>query len=139
MKAHVTPVSPDTITVRGVELSFNGFNENHLRRWQDVGADVEKKYPGAMDLSANLDDVGSYTDIIEKYADGTKAFCELFDGVFGEGTSAALFGDEPYYGLCLETYYEFLAGVERQGAAYGQRIVKTLNGFNPVGPKGAKQ
>lgn len=142
MKANVKPVSLETITVRGVELPFNGFNERHLRKWQDVGAEVEAKYPHAMDLSADPADLANFTDmdsIADKWEQGTKAFCELYDGVFGDGTSKKLFGDEPYYGLCLEVYYEMLGAIQQQGAAYGHKVSKTLTQFAPAGPKGAKQ
>lgn len=142
MKANVKNPSIDTVLVRGIPLTFNAFNENHLRRWQEIGAAVEAKYPGAMDLGTNLDEIGKvegFDDIADKYEEGTKAFCELFDGIFGEGTSAKVFGDEPYYGLCLEVYYEFLAGIEKQGQQYGRRVGSTLAKFAPAGPSGNKK
>lgn len=141
MKANVKPISPDTVTVRGINLEFNAFNENHLRKWQEVGEKIEAKYPGAMDLGVDPDKIAGledFDDIAEKYAQGTKAFCELFDGIFGEGTSDQLFGNEPYYGLCLEVYYEFLGGIEKQGEQYGRRISKNMASFAPAGPKGEK-
>ena len=82
-------------------------------------------------------DLANFTDmdsIADKWEMGTKAFCELYDGVFGDGTSKKLFGDEPYYGLCLEVYYEILGAIQQQGAAYGHKVSKTLTQFAPAGP-----
>ena len=139
MKANVKTITADTIVVRGIPLKFNGFNERDLRRWQEVGNEVETKYPGAMDLETDPNKIGGFSDIADKYEKGTAAFCELFDGVFGEGTSAKLFGDDPYYGLCLEVYYEFLGGVERQVEMHGKNIVKNVVKYVPTGPKGGKK
>lgn len=153
MKANVKPAAPDMIVVRGVQLKFNGMDERDLKRWQDVGAEVERKYPGALDLpgelgallTQNVSDDGNINDgvpsldMAQKYADGTKAFCELWDGVFGEGTSTKVFGEDPYYGLCLEIYYELLGAVQRQGLEYGRRIENNLAKIVPFGPSGEKK
>ncbi len=79
-----------------------------------------------------------YDDLIDKYEMGTNAFCELFDGVFGEGTSEKLMGKEPYYRLCMDVYWEFVAALPSQGDVYGKKMAKTLSQFQPAGPKGAK-
>lgn len=142
MKANVKPIAIDAVLVRGVELKFNAFNENHLRKWQEVGAEVEARHPGAMDLGVNpelVQNLEGFEDMAEKYAEGTQAFCELFDGIFGEGTSASIFGDEPYYGLCLEVYFEFLEAIDKQGQRYGKRIGSTMSKIAPVGPKGKEK
>ncbi len=142
MKANVPNIAADSVLVRGVELKFNAFNERDLLRWQKVGAEVEARHPGAMDLGVNPElaqTVQGFEKMAEKYAEGTVAFCELFDGIFGEGTSGKLFGAEPYYGLCLEVYFEFLAAIEAQGQRYGQRISINMASIAPTGPKGKKQ
>lgn len=141
MKANVKTIGPDTVIVRGVELKFNAFDERYLQKWQKVGAEVEAKYPGAMDLGVDMAAVANLPEganIADKFAEGTAAFCELYDGVFGEGTSAKLFGNDPYYGVCLEAYYEFLGAIEKQGQRYGQRVSKNLANIVPLGPKGKK-
>ncbi len=142
MKALMPDLPPDVLQVRGVKLKFNAFDERCLQKWQAAGAQVEAKYPGAMDLGvdpAAMLRLPAGGDTAAKMADGTAAFCELFDGVFGEGTSAQLFGGDPYYGLCLEVYYELLAAIDRQGQQYGRRVSKITADMTPVGPRGAVQ
>ena len=40
--------------------------------------------------------------------------------------------------MCLEVYFEFLNGVEKQGERYGKRVSKNIADLKPSGPKGKK-
>lgn len=136
MKANVKTSNGNKIVVRGVSLDFNCMNENHLRRLRDIGSELEKEHPGAMDLE--LTDMQDLDGIIARRAEGTHVFCELFDRMFGEGTSKKVFGEDPYFGLCVDVYYgEFLPEIARQCARGGQKIEKYLEKYIPAGPKGS--
>lgn len=141
MKANIRQTTQDRLVVRGIELEFNSLHEKYIRREGEVTAQIEEKYPGALDalnVKVDFDDAKNGMDVADRYEAATKACGEYFDVLFGEGTGAKLLGDDPYFGLAVQVFTEYKAEIMKQGLDFGVTMGKTLTKYEPVGPKGEK-
>lgn len=140
MKANIRQTTEDTVVLRGIPLPFNSLHERDIRREGEAEKQIEEKYPGALDILNMKVELGGIKDGIELadlYEKVTKGCCELFDSLFGDGTSAKLLGAEPYCGQAIQLFTEFKTELMKQGLDFGQNMGKTIMRYEPVGPKGA--
>lgn len=83
-----------------VDMEDVGFQERYEKAFQHM--EVSEK---------ELQNIGLLSEITKKYCE---LFWNLFDEIFGEGTSNKLFDGKMHTGRCEECYDSFIAHCSRQ-------------------------
>lgn len=87
------------VTINGVELDYNWFDMEIRKKYME---NVEKYSTKIDDLGKTLSDSPSETEEIAYYEKVCKLTFELFDNVFGKGTSDKVFKKKADFLACAE-------------------------------------
>lgn len=117
------------ITVKGVQLNFNFMNADHIQKWEDARKEVSSRYKDISDADMRNIGLQGYADLLRR---ACNSIFDLFDGIFGDGTSNDLFGSECDFEECIDAFGEFEAAIADQANNFGDKVKK----YTPVGPKG---
>lgn len=112
-----------------------------LWKWNDVEleiqmskVDFQKRYENAFSICAEeekqLQKVGKLHEISEAYC---KMMCNLFDNIFGDGTSDKLFHGEMDTELVDECYDSFLEACKKDVDAANKRRASRVSKYKPKG------
>jgi len=118
------------INVRGKELDFNFMNADHVQKWEDSRKTVQKRYSDIAKVTPEEVGLQEYADLLRK---ACASIFDLFDGIFGEGTSNELFGSECDFEACVDAFAEFEDGVAAQATAFDKKVTSRIK---PFGKKG---
>nr|DAH61794.1 MAG TPA: tail assembly chaperone protein [Caudoviricetes sp.] len=107
--------------------------------WNDVKLEVDlndvsfqEKYENAFNTMAisekDLQKAGKLSDISKGYC---KMFFDLFDNIFGNGTSKKLFGEKMNVAACDDCYDSFIAFCSAQVKEINKRRSDNLKKYRP--------
>ena len=112
--------------IKGMELAFDNQDAVYMKRYEEAFDLMEQ------DAKALPKD-GKKSDYIIAYCG---VFHKLFDRIFGEGTSAKLFADEP---TSIDRYHEiyddFLSFVKSSNEESIQKQVELFSKYKPTNRK----
>ncbi|MEG2575889.1 MAG: DUF6673 family protein [Christensenella sp.] len=120
------------ITIRDKELNFNFMNADHVQKWEDSRKEVQKRYEDIAAADPSKMNLQEYADLLRR---ACSSIFDLFDGIFGDGTSNDLFGAECDFEVCIDAYGEFEQAIRTQAEGFGGRMDR----FLPTGAKGKKK
>lgn len=95
-------------------------------------ADYAERYEFAFNRMAEeekeVQKAGTNSQVIRSYC---KLFFNLFDDIYGAGTSVKMFGDKVNSGICDEAYGEFLDAARKSSQEAAQKRSENLAKYTP--------
>nr|DAG81550.1 MAG TPA: tail assembly chaperone [Caudoviricetes sp.] len=104
-----------------VELEIDMDDVEFLERYEKVFESIEPR-------EKNLEKVGKISEITREYC---LLFYDIFDGIFGEGTSEKLFDGKMNLRVCEECYDSFISVCEKEINAVNKRRNSVVSKYTP--------
>ena len=132
------------LTINGVDLDFDTFDEADVQRFDEVVGRIKKNAKSEM-VSA-LFDKGeipefkgeSGTSIVKDYKAVSEAIRSMLDELFGAGTTERLLGDhKANVGNMVTLYVEMIAAIKVAHIQFFKSMEEMASKFIPLGEKGA--
>lgn len=117
------------IIIRGQELDFNFMDADHIQKWSDARKEVAARYEDIAKADPAKMSLQEYADLLRR---ACNSIFDLFDGIFGDGTSNALFGEKCDFEACIDAYGDFETAIRDQANKFGDKV----RSFAPAGKKG---
>jgi hypothetical protein len=104
-----------------VEFEIDMDDVEFLERYEKVFENIEPR-------EKKLEKVGKISEITREYC---LLFYDIFDGIFGEGTSEKLFDGKMNLRVCEECYDSFIAVCEKEINAVNKRRNSVVSKYTP--------
>lgn len=101
------------LKINGVELEFDLLD-----------ADTAEKYDECLKDVRNIKDKVACMSVGESIRYQCNAVFDVFDSIFGEGTSFEIFGEKAHLGKCLDAFETLVAEANKQADDMGKKYSK---------------